>query len=795
MLYRGRGGWMVDNISVIREKLPILQVAQDGGFTIERKGNRYFILCPWHNEKTPSAELYPAQGKGYCYACQKNFDSIDLWAYINGCDVTEAIRRLTEQFGLNEQKPQKKIKAAYDYTDESGKLLYQAIRLEPKGFYQRRPDSQGGWINNLHSLEVVPYRLSRLLEGIRQGDTVYICEGEKDCDNLAAMGLVATTNSGGAGKWTEQHSKHFSVGADVVILPDNDEPGCNHAEQVAGQLHDKGCSVRVINLPELPPKGDVSDWLTAGHTKKELLHIVGNTPYWSPEEKQSVTIQDNVFITVSREPEEWQEPEPIVESVLLPVEPLSPEIIPESLKPWLVDIAYRMQCPLEFVAVGAIVELSSIIGSGCSIRPKCNDDWAIVPNLWGGVVGRPSMLKTPSLAETMKPLISLEQDAKQRNDEDRRFFDAKMERYKAEREALKQEMLAAAKGKGKRDISVIEMELASIEPPDEIARRRFKTNDSTVEKLGELLNENPRGVLVFRDELVGLLSSLDREDRQSDRAFYLEGWNGSQSFTTDRIGRGTVDVNNVCISVLGGIQPSKLTSYLLQSATNLNNDGMIQRFQLLVYPDEPQNWELVDKKPDKAAKVQAYNIFQRLADMDFTAMGAIQENDERPYFRLDDEAQKVFYEWLTELETKIRQEESPLMAEHLAKYRSLVPSLALIFHLIEGKPGLLSVLSVAMACEWSDFLEKHARRIYGLMTNTGMQSASLLAKKIQQGKVNNQFTVRDIYRNCWHMLDTPELVEKACTELQDLNWIRETRIAQTGGRPKKVYEINPKFLL
>lgn len=490
---------------------------------------------------------------------------------------------------------------------------------------------------------------------------------------------------------------------------------------------------------------------------------------------------------------EWTIPESLPDDNLSPVEPFQAECIPDSLSPWLTDIAYRMQCPLEFVAVGAIVELSVVIGAGCAIRPKQNDDWSIIPNLWGGVVGRPSMLKTPSLAEVMKPLSSLECDAKKQNDEEKRFFDAKMERYKAQREALKQEMLNAAKGKGKRDISEIEMELASMNPPEEMPRRRFKTNDSTTEKLGELLNENPRGILVFRDELMGLLASLDREDRQSDRAFYLEGWNGSQGFTTDRIGRGTIDVGNVCLSVLGGIQPSKLTAYLLQSAAGLNNDGLMQRFQLLVYPDEPKAWELIDKKPDKDAKQKAYQVFKTLADMDFVKMGAIQEADERPYFRFSNEAQLIYFEWLTGLESKIRQEENPLLAEHLAKFRSLVPSLALIFHLANGQVGMVSVTSVAMACDWADFLEKHARRIYGLIADTKLKSAFMLAKKIEQGKVTDGFSVRDIYRNGWHLLDDKERVKGACDELVDAGWIIEKRIpAGNRLRLQEVYFINPK---
>jgi hypothetical protein len=129
-------------------------------------------------------------------------------------------------------------------------------------------------------------------------------------------------------------------------------------------------------------------------------------------------------------------------------------------------------------------------------------------------------------------------------------------------------------------------EYSMMEEPEAPQRRRFKTNDVTIQKLADMLSTNKRGMLVFRDELVGLMVNWDREDRQEDRAFYLESWNGSGSFTTDRIGRGTIDTQNLCVSILGGMQPSKLTGYLIQAADDLKNDGLLQRFQLLVYPNE-----------------------------------------------------------------------------------------------------------------------------------------------------------------------------------------------------------------
>jgi hypothetical protein len=489
---------------------------------------------------------------------------------------------------------------------------------------------------------------------------------------------------------------------------------------------------------------------------------------------------------------EWPEPEPI-ESELLPVYPMPVEIIPEPFKPWLDDISCRMQCPIDFVVIGAMVMVAAIVGAGCAIKPKARDDWEVIPNLWGGIVARPSMLKSPALAEILKPLAQMEVEYKALYDEECEMYQVEQEVFKAEKDAIRSQMVAAAKGKSETKMEDLKFKMTSTTEPKQPSRHRFKTNDTTIEKLGELLNENPRGLLVFRDELVGLLCSWEREDRQQDRTFYLEGWNGNQGFTVDRIGRGTIDTKNICVSILGGIQPSKLTGYLLQSTANLANDGMVQRFQLLVYPDEPKTWELIDRYPDKEAKTKACDIIKKLARLDFIKAGA--NEDDRPYFHFADDAQQIFYEWFTELESKIKSEENPIISEHLAKYRSLMPSLAVLIHLINVVSsecnGAVSSEATIKAAAWCDYLESHARRIYGLLGDIRKNSAAELAKKIIQGAVKNEFTKRDIYRNEWHLLNKDQTTE-ACQELVEAGWLRVTT-KETEGKPREEFVINPKI--
>lgn len=173
------------------------------------------------------------------------------------------------------QKPE--IVATYDYTDEEGKLLFQTVRLSPKDFRQRHPDGKGGWIWNLKGVRLVPYHLSEILKA----SSIFIVEGEKDANNLVKIGLTATCNPMGAGKWHAEWSTHFE-GKEVAILPDLDEPGRKHAIDVGKKLFGHALHLKIIELPKEPGVKDVSDWLGHGGTKDGLLKLVAQTKEWRP---------------------------------------------------------------------------------------------------------------------------------------------------------------------------------------------------------------------------------------------------------------------------------------------------------------------------------------------------------------------------------------------------------------------------------------------------------------------------------------------------------------------------------
>ena len=164
-----------------------------------------------------------------------------------------------------------RIVATYPYHDEGGELLFEVVRFDPKDFRQRQPDGNGGWIWSLKGVEPVLYRLP-VLVAAADGAPVFIVEGERDCDRLAAQGLLATCNPGGAGKWRADYAGSLR-GKLPVLLPDNDAPGWSHATQVKASLRRAGIAAAILKLPGLPEKGDVSDWLDAGGTPGRLIEL------------------------------------------------------------------------------------------------------------------------------------------------------------------------------------------------------------------------------------------------------------------------------------------------------------------------------------------------------------------------------------------------------------------------------------------------------------------------------------------------------------------------------------------
>ena len=208
---------------------------------------------------------------------------------------------------------------------------------------------------------------------------------------------------------------------------------------------------------------------------------------------------------------EWLKPEKIT-SELFPVERLTEELIPEPFRAWITDISRRMQCPVDYPFATVIVMCSSIIGTRCSIRPKSKDSWQVVPNLWGGLVGSPSALKTPSIQEVTRMLTELENNKFYENENDQIQYQRNLRSWEMKKMILEEELKKAYKSEKSDSVDAQEVESRLNEhednPPKEPILRRYSTSDSTVPKLQELMSKNPQGILVLRDELHGFLTSM-----------------------------------------------------------------------------------------------------------------------------------------------------------------------------------------------------------------------------------------------------------------------------------------------
>jgi hypothetical protein len=544
-------------------------------------------------------------------------------------------------------------------------------------------------------------------------------------------------------------------------------------------------TIKIVELPGLPEKGDITDWLDAGHTREELLELVAATEAFDGSQA-------------------WPDKPKNLHVKLPPVAEIRENMIPDPLSTWVFDVARRMDNSApDFAAAAAIVQAGALIGRKVGIRPKRHDDWTVIPNLWGGLVGMPASMKTPALETTLKPIKRLAARAKTEHEEALKDHEFDRALYAARHKALKEALQSKAKElisnkDAAGDLDGFKKEFEDLEEPEEPTQKRYVTNDATIEKLAEILAENPDGILYYADELMRFLRGLDRAGREADRAFYLESWNGNGSFEVDRISRGSIFVPALCVSLLGGIQPGPLTQYVMDAAEDADKaDGLLQRFQVMVYPD--LRGEPTDVAPDAKARNRAYSVFEKLAELDVEKFGATQDqDDEVPTIGFSEDAQEIFNRWRAEFEPRYgTEDQSMAIQSHMQKFRSLFASLALIFEAIDfvdgsSEGGSVSKISAMRAAGWCEYLEGHALRVYSPLIDAPERRAEQLLNKILKGEIKPGANVRGIYRKQWSGLTSHESVVEALEILEGHGWIRIAKLNPSGrGRPTEVLRVHP----
>jgi len=523
----------------------------------------------------------------------------------------------------------RRIVATYDYVGADGAVVYQTVRRDPKGFFQRRPDGRGGWVPDLRGVERVLYRLPDLLASPR---AVWLPEGEKDADALAARGLVATTAAGGASApWLPQYTDALR-GRHVVLLADNDDPGRARARRVARALLGVAASVRVVDLPGLPPKGDVSDWLASGGTKEALVRLARGTPPLT-----AADIEDAEDAEDGGNPSYLHASGRLSHRAGVPdVPPFPVEVFPEALRRYVVEGAAALGVPADMVAVPLLAFAAGAIGDTRALRVKAG--WVVRAILWLAVVGDPGSGKSPALDHARHPLDVLQKAA-----------------WEAYRAALLQWEQDAAAAKAAKPPDP---------PPPRPTLEHFFTTDATMEALAAILGGSP-GVVVVRDELVGWVKSHDAYRKAGDRQNWLSLWAGAP-LKVDRRGAGTLYVPRPTASVVGGIQPDLLVE-LAEEAHR--RDGFVDRLLACWPTADPPHWTEATVDPGTTAAAEALVAGLR---------PAIRPEEPR-VADLSPAARRAFARWYDE-NARLVQAAGGLAAGCYAKYPGQGARIALVLH-------------------------------------------------------------------------------------------------------------------
>jgi len=697
---------------------------------------------------------------------------------------------------------------SWPYRDRDKNIVFLTARYDladgSKDVIPWRPNTQGGWepklpdIPNGRPLLVLP----KLLESA-PSETVYIVEGEKKVAALISLGLLATTSSGGGNAAAHSDWSPLARFHNIVIMPDNDTTGEKYATDVVELLAGLPGSrhVDIARLPGLPEAGDVVDWLQArcpgwngfnpipreegAGLREELLETIGACA-------ETTAVQTETAMVVKLE--EWPVIQPLKDA-LRPVPAMDGGLLPGPLRPFLTDVAHRMQCPLEYVGVNAMVLMGGLMGRKMTIRPRQKDDWSVYANMWGVTIGPPSSKKSPAQAAIRKAVDAIEIELGEE-------YAAAKAAWKREVETIKIQNKAARKAASKNAEEALDtgekFELCLAELPEAPVRRRLITSDATVEKLAIMMAENPNGLTVLRDELVGWMRDMDKPGRESSRAFYLESSSGDGRFTVDRVTRDSVFVDGLCLSILGNAVPDTFSEYISECMCgSAGGDGLVQRFQMAVWPDPPQVWESVDQYPNQYARDDAYACFRMIHALVPEDVGAQSDKySPIPYLRFSDEAQAAWNEYHGDTETRARRADLVAWQSYLGKQPPTVASLALLCHLIGGGTGPISLDATLRALAWAEFLEEHAKRIY-LSGADEYAAAKVLLSRIKSGDVKSGTTVRDIADHAWTRLRTPDDVRTAAAKLSHLGYLKVVEHrpgpGSKGGRPSVSIMVNPSL--
>ena len=604
-------------------------------------------------------------------------------------------------------------------------------------------------------------------------------------DRKASFGLTALQEEANAVSATLEGSRNarlFEAGVKCASLVAG---GCLDARQAQDTLIGAAQSAGLT-------KGE------AVATLKSAWKVGAQTPR-VPKDRPMTKIQMSNHqpssLSEAKQEMPWPELRPL-KTELPPVDLLDPNtMLPDDWRDYLIDRADATQANIDHLAVLAFGAYGATLGKNIRIHPRRNDsEYVVVPNPWVLGVALPSLGKTPLFNVATAPLRQIEREAIEEHAayvEDKKRIDGPVWMQIKGADKLAQKKF----NQGKTDEA---NEALSKKPPDPSPMPptpSFLVDTTTVQALALTLRDNPAGVALFQDEVSGWFAAVSGQERAQDRAFFLAAYNGTSSYKYDTISRGKLYLPEVCMSIGGFIQPSKLTPFVDDAVTERLNDGLLQRFQLMVMPDPITEWRCVDRPVNARARDAYFKSFRKAFALRKSA-----ENG-KLFWKFDTKAQRLFSEWLEDVNTRARSNVVPgAFDSHCIKLEKTVASIALMLEIangglddpLENSCAEIGLKSLQGALVWAKYLESHARRIYGATPLVGITkaAATIVERRAQLPKI---FGARDIYNFEWSLLKNARETNDALDLLLADGFIRSIKqnSYDTKGRSLQRYIWHP----